>query len=72
MVPVTWYLLLAAVLFAIGPAGALTRLFFDALTGSSAWRPLGTEVGVWGILAGMSSIWRNVSGVAGLPVFLWA
>jgi NADH-quinone oxidoreductase subunit K len=25
MVPVTWYLLLAAVLFAIGTAGALTR-----------------------------------------------
>ena len=31
--------------------GALTRLFFDALTGTSAWRPLGTEIGVWGILA---------------------
>jgi ATP-binding cassette subfamily B protein len=35
-------------------AGALTRLFFDTLTGTSGWRPLGTEVGVWGILALMA------------------
>jgi ATP-binding cassette subfamily B protein len=32
-------------------AGALTRLFFDTLTGTSIWQPLGREVGVWGILA---------------------
>jgi ATP-binding cassette subfamily B protein len=31
--------------------GALTRLFFDSLTGTTAWQPLGSEIGVWGILA---------------------
>jgi ATP-binding cassette subfamily B protein len=40
-------------IFALAPliAGALTRLFFDALTGTSAWHPLGAEVGIWGIMA---------------------
>jgi ATP-binding cassette subfamily B protein len=37
--------------FALLITGALTRLFFDALTETSAWQPLGAEVGVWGILA---------------------
>ena len=31
--------------------GALTRLFFDALVDRSAWRFMGSEIGVWGILA---------------------
>jgi ATP-binding cassette subfamily B protein len=40
-------------IFALAPliTGALTRLFFDTLTGTLVWRPWGLEVGVWGILA---------------------
>jgi ATP-binding cassette subfamily B protein len=40
-------------IFALAPliAGALTRLFFNALTGTSSWQPLGVQVSVWGILA---------------------
>jgi ATP-binding cassette subfamily B protein len=40
-------------IFALAPliAGALTRLYFDTLTGTSTWRLLDIEVGVWGILA---------------------
>jgi ATP-binding cassette subfamily B protein len=40
-------------IFALAPliTGALTRLFFDALTGTSTWRLFNIEIGVWGILA---------------------
>jgi ATP-binding cassette subfamily B protein len=40
-------------IFALAPliAGALTRLFFEVLTGTSTWRLFGAEVGTWGILA---------------------
>jgi ATP-binding cassette subfamily B protein len=44
-------------IFALAPliVGALTRLFFDTLTGTSIWRPLSAEMGVWGILALMAA-----------------